>query len=54
MAAQRTRRPKAHEHVERRLRVLGQRAGVPYGIERTVCALCRRILAERPVGRAHA
>jgi hypothetical protein len=45
--------PKAvHEHVARRVHVIVQLAGVPYEIERQVCAECRRVLDEKPVRRA--
>jgi hypothetical protein len=34
--------------------VLRQREGVPYEVERRICAECRRVLEERPVRRAAA
>ena len=45
-------RPHAHRAV--RTYVLGQRLGVPYEVERTVCADCRQVLEERPLKRAAA
>jgi len=33
---------------------IGQRAGVPYELERKVCTACRRVLEERPLRRAAA
>jgi NMD protein affecting ribosome stability and mRNA decay len=43
-----------HEHVAKRVHVLMQRSGVPYEIERHVCASCARVLDEKPVRRAAA
>jgi hypothetical protein len=43
-----------HQHVAVQRVALGQRAGVPYQIVRTVCAQCERVLDERPVRRAAA
>jgi hypothetical protein len=31
---------------------VGQRGGIPYEVERTTCAVCRRVLGERPLRRA--
>jgi NMD protein affecting ribosome stability and mRNA decay len=47
-------RTQIHEHVAKRVHVLLQRAGVPYEIERQVCADCSRVLDEKPVKRAAA
>jgi len=33
---------------------MGQRAGVPYEVERKMCSSCRRVLDERPLKRAAA
>ncbi len=43
-----------HEHRTLTKHVLGQRAGVPYEVERVVCADCRRVLEERRIRRAAA
>jgi hypothetical protein len=43
--------PQKHEHVTERVHVLQLRAGVPYEIERQVCAACARVLDEKPVKR---
>jgi NMD protein affecting ribosome stability and mRNA decay len=43
-----------HEHTAVTKRVIRQVNGVPYEVERRVCADCRRLLAERPVRRAAA
>jgi hypothetical protein len=43
-----------HRHRETVTHALRQRAGVPYEVERTVCAECRQLLHERPVRRAAA
>ena len=43
-----------HEHSPVTTYVLRRRGGVPYEVERTVCAECRRVLAERRVRRAGA
>ena len=45
---------RAHWHHAVVTHALRQRAGVPYEVERTVCADCRRVLAERTVRRAAA
>jgi NMD protein affecting ribosome stability and mRNA decay len=54
MLASRTKKahPSFHRHRPVVTHVLGQRAGVPYEIERRVCATCSRVLAERPLRRA--
>ncbi len=44
----------AHKHQAVTTHALGQRAGVPYELERTVCSQCRRVLDERPLKRAAA
>jgi hypothetical protein len=33
---------------------MGQRAGIPYEVERKMCSSCRQVLDERPVKRAAA
>jgi hypothetical protein len=43
-----------HEHTAKTERVLGQRAGVPYELERVVCEACRKLLHERSLRRAAA
>jgi hypothetical protein len=43
-----------HRHHAVTTHALRQQAGVPYEVERTVCADCRRVLAERTVRRAAA
>ena len=47
-------RKRAHAHTAVRTYVLSQRLGVPYEVERTVCAECHRVLEERPLKRAAA
>ena len=42
---------KTHRHTEEKKHVLGQRAGVPYEVERKVCSSCREVLDERPLRR---
>jgi NMD protein affecting ribosome stability and mRNA decay len=44
----------AHKHVAVTTHVLRQREGVPYEVERQVCADCRRVLDERLLRRAAA
>ena len=44
--------PRAHKHTAVKTHALGQRAGIPYEVERKVCAHCRRVLGERPLRRA--
>jgi TolB-like protein len=44
----------SHRHEPVTLRAIGQRAGVPYVLERTVCTRCSRVLEERTVTRAAA
>jgi hypothetical protein len=43
-----------HRHTGVRTYVLLQRFGIPYEVERTVCAECRRVLDERRLKRAAA
>ena len=48
-----THRPE-HVHQPVTLHALTQQSGVPYEIERCICAVCRRVLSERPLRRAAA
>ena len=49
------RAPRApHEHRAVVVHELRQREGVPYEVERRVCATCARVLDERPLKRAAA
>ena len=43
-----------HRHHAVSTHLVVQRAGVPYELERTICAECARVLAERPLRRATA
>lgn len=43
-----------HEHTAVVTHALRQQAGIPYEVERQVCADCRHVLAERNVRRAAA
>ena len=43
-----------HRHRAIRSHVLGQRSGVPYELERSVCKTCGRELEVRPLRRAAA
>jgi hypothetical protein len=43
-----------HRHTEVKEHLLRQRQGVPYEVERTLCAACREVLAERQLRRAAA
>lgn len=43
-----------HRHRAVMTHALRQRAGIPYEVERTICADCRRVLGERTVRRAAA
>ena len=43
-----------HKHTAVTKLAIGQRHGVPYKVERTVCADCRALLEEKPVKRAEA
>jgi hypothetical protein len=47
-------RPSFHRHTAVVTHVLGQRAGVPYEVERSVCKTCGEELAVRPLKRAAA
>ncbi|MFN2628880.1 MAG: hypothetical protein ABR569_09630 [Gaiellaceae bacterium] len=47
-------RDKIHRHRPVVTRVLGQRAGVPYELEKRLCVLCGRELELRPLRRASA
>jgi hypothetical protein len=44
----------AHRHTAVKEHLLRQRRGIPYEVERTRCAGCREVLAERPLRRAAA
>jgi hypothetical protein len=44
----------AHRHTAVKEHLLRQRRGIPYEVERTLCAGCREVLAERPLRRAAA
>ena len=43
-----------HEHVAERVHIVLLRKGVPYEVEREVCADCHEVLAETPLKRASA
>jgi hypothetical protein len=43
-----------HKHTAVTRRAIQQRNGIPYEVERRVCADCRQLLAEKPVRRAAA
>jgi len=43
-----------HNHQAVKEHVLGQRHGIPYEVERTLCADCRAVLEEKPLRRAAA
>jgi hypothetical protein len=43
-----------HKHIAATTRVIRQVNGVPYEVERRVCADCGQLLDERPVRRAAA
>ena len=45
---------KEHKHRQVTVRVLGQREGVPYEVERTLCVDCHEVISERPLRRAAA
>jgi hypothetical protein len=47
-------RRRFHKHRSVVMHVLGQRAGVPYEIERSVCQTCGRELAAKPLRRTTA
>jgi len=54
MTAPARRAKPAHRHNAVARRVVVQRAGVPYELERTVCTECARVLAERTLRRTAA
>jgi hypothetical protein len=43
-----------HKHTAVTIRAIGRRNGVPYEVERQVCAQCRRLLREKPLKRTAA
>jgi hypothetical protein len=43
-----------HRHARATSVVVGQRAGIPYELERTTCTVCGVVLSERPLRRAAA
>ena len=43
-----------HKHKAVTVHTLGQRSGVPYEVERTVCSDCHRLLDEKPLRRTAA
>ena len=43
-----------HRHSRVTTIFVGQRAGIPYELERTTCSGCGQVLAERPLRRAAA
>ncbi len=45
---------RAHTHKAVTVRAIRQRGGIPYEVERKVCADCRRLLDEKPLRRASA
>jgi len=45
---------RVHQHTSVTIRAIGQRDGIPYEVERKVCADCRRLLDEKPLRRASA
>ena len=45
---------KRHKHNAVTVHAIRQRAGVPYHVERKVCASCRRLLNEKTIKRAAA
>jgi hypothetical protein len=54
MAGTNTKAERAHKHTVVTVHALRQRAGIPYEVERVVCAACRRVLGERELRRAAA
>jgi hypothetical protein len=54
MAVALMRPTKAHRHKTVTTHVLGQRAGIPYEVERKTCSSCRQVLGEKPLRRAAA
>jgi hypothetical protein len=49
-----TKTKRTHAHTAITVRVIRQRGGIPYEVERKVCKDCRRLLGETPVRRASA
>ena len=45
---------RVHKHTAVTVHAIRQRSGVPYHVERKVCADCHRLLDEKPVKRAAA
>jgi len=45
---------RVHQHTSVTIRAIRQRHGIPYEVERKVCADCRRLLDEKPLRRASA
>ena len=43
--------PAQHTHVAVLKHLIRQRRGIPYEIERQVCAACARVLGEKPLKR---
>jgi hypothetical protein len=43
-----------HRHTGVTVHAIRSRSGVPYEVERTICASCRRVLDEKPIRRAAA
>ena len=43
--------PAEHTHVAKVTHLIRQRHGIPYEMERKVCAACARVLDEKPVKR---
>jgi hypothetical protein len=54
MSSAAPRRYREHTHITVVTRAVGQRAGIPYELERKLCAVCRRVVDERPLRRAAA
>jgi NMD protein affecting ribosome stability and mRNA decay len=54
MSGLEARAPRDHKHTAVRRHALRQRSGIPYEVERTVCAHCGRVLDERPLRRTAA
>jgi uncharacterized CHY-type Zn-finger protein len=47
-------KPASHRHRKVTTHAIRQRSGVPYEVERIVCATCRQLLEERPLRRTAA
>ena len=43
-----------HRHITVVTHAVGQRAGIPYELERKLCRVCRRVVDERALRRAAA